>query len=318
MFETSYLRPIESASNREHRLVKKSSPLDTSDIEGASPAKPKAATRPTFLLKNDDIEKSKPIPLIPTVVNRGNNLTSTNEDIEKSYPFKRHKFTTKRVLNPLNPDYQLPTVEIKPVTPPKLIRETNAIHDIIHDPDYPPSRKIRIKQRDYMNNSDIVREEKTVKLGKLSNRDHPDKLEVKDINNYMTFKSKRVTNPLSPRYLYDIPPVLRNQDSDTCSSSKNGNEQNTWQIGEMQGNHPQKLSLMRRDRPLFSLRTEDIINMKRPGMHYVPNSFPKERRQFHKINEIDDIEHVHPSGKFTTFAKQSNRKTNPLDPTYNF
>lgn len=38
---------------------------------------------------------------------------------------------------------------------------------------------------------------------------HPCPLDVKDINNYMIFKTKRVTNPLSPRYVYDVPPHLK-------------------------------------------------------------------------------------------------------------
>lgn len=41
-----------------------------------------------------------------------------------------------------------------------------------------------------------------------------------------------------------------------------------WSIGEIEGEHPKSLPKTRKDRPLFSLRTDDI-----PGMNFFPQNF---------------------------------------------
>jgi len=47
----------------------------------------------------------------------------TNDDIKGSKP-QSHKFvTTRKPCNPLEPEYKLPYVEIRPATPPKFIRD---------------------------------------------------------------------------------------------------------------------------------------------------------------------------------------------------
>ena len=52
-----------------------------------------------------------------------------NQDIEHSQP-DCVKFKTMRSHDPLNPNYQLSKVEIRPPTPPKFIRD-NIHHDDI-------------------------------------------------------------------------------------------------------------------------------------------------------------------------------------------
>ena len=54
----------------------------------------------------------------------------TNLDIEGSQPHCVH-FTGKRHYNdPLNPTYQLSQVEMRPITPPKFIRDAISHDDI--------------------------------------------------------------------------------------------------------------------------------------------------------------------------------------------
>ena len=52
------------------------------------------------------------------------------KDIEGAYP-KCVSFTSSRIgSNPLNPVYPLPKVEMRPITPPKFIRDQMNISDI--------------------------------------------------------------------------------------------------------------------------------------------------------------------------------------------
>lgn len=54
----------------------------------------------------------------------------TNLDIEYSVP-KCVKFNSSRGYNdPLNPKYQLPQVEMRPITPPKFIKDSISHDDI--------------------------------------------------------------------------------------------------------------------------------------------------------------------------------------------
>ena len=52
--------------------------------------------------------------------------------------------------------------------------------------------------------------------------------------------------------------------------------------------------------------------------HKVPRSFPKEaqRRDFRKINNLEDIDGAQPSHKRSTFYRETQRITNPLNPQY--
>lgn len=52
-----------------------------------------------------------------------------NADIENARP-DCVKFKTKRMHDPMNPTYQLPQVEIRPVTPPRFIRDNLTNDDI--------------------------------------------------------------------------------------------------------------------------------------------------------------------------------------------
>ena len=52
--------------------------------------------------------------------------------------------------------------------------------------------------------------------------------------------------------------------------------------------------------------------------HNLPRTFPREanRRDFRKINNLDDIEGARPSNKRATFVHETGRITNPLCPSY--
>jgi len=307
-WETSYLRAVESAPSSRQSNISKRSQLNTIDIDGAQPRPFSKATElclPNFH-STLDIEGGQPRKLIPTVVNKPNDRNLRNDDIEHSRPYV-NRMITNRVVDPLNPDYMLPSTSIRAITPPKFLRETNRVQDINNDPDYPTLKKpSEFATRNHMDYKDAVGTQTAVARLKPRHSKHFGPLEVTDINNDSIFRTRRVGNPLSPRYTYDTPQEM----NENCSNNHN--------IGVIAGNHPRRLPPMRNDRPLLSLKTDDIENMKRTVLHFVPPSFPVNRRQYRQINNIDDIEKVHPSNKFTTFAKTTQRSTNPLNPVYKF
>jgi hypothetical protein len=84
--------------------------------------------KPEFTNTNWDIARSQPAAL-----HIGLNKPQANlniRDIEGASP-KCVQFTTNRVgTNPLNPTYSLPKVEMRPITPPKFIRDQMDVSDI--------------------------------------------------------------------------------------------------------------------------------------------------------------------------------------------
>jgi hypothetical protein len=313
-WETSYLKPLESApKHNPHLKSKQFSQLNLSDIDGAQakPRHPIEVSRDNYTLSTSDIDGGVPQRLIPNQVNKPNDRHLKNDDIKDSQPY-RNRMVTNRVLNPLNPDYQLSQVTIRPLTPPKNTKDTMRVTDINNDPDY-PSKKLPSRTRDHINYHDAVGNYTSQPKLRPRNTQVPTPLDVQDINGDGIFKTARSTNPLSPRYHYDRPP------SGTIIQQRKQEENKLWSIGNIPDSHPRKLPSLRNDRPLFSLKTEDIEFMKRSNIHHVPSTFPVNRRDYREINSLDDIgPQVRPSNKFTTFAKVSSRSTNPLNPIYKF
>lgn len=99
-------------------------------IVGASPKLhgSKQVNKPEFQNTNWDIARSQPAAL-----HIGLNKPQANlnvRDIEGASP-KCVQFTTNRAsTNPLNPTYSLAKVEMRPITPPKFIRDQMDVSDI--------------------------------------------------------------------------------------------------------------------------------------------------------------------------------------------
>ena len=97
-------------------------------------------------------------------------------------------------------------------------------------------------------------------------------LETRDINVRSTHSFNRgvTVNPLDPVYKVCVL----------------GNEGKTYaEIGEIAGSHPRKLPDIRKDSPMFSLRSDDIEGAK--PCNAVP--YPKNRRQWKNTCDISDI-----------------------------
>ena len=80
--------------------------------------------------KKEDIEKASPKQIIPDKTNRPN-FNLSNKDIEGTEPRGHHCFNTSRHVDPLNPDYPLPTCHDKyPLPVPMFLRNTLDVRDI--------------------------------------------------------------------------------------------------------------------------------------------------------------------------------------------
>ncbi len=145
---------------------------------------------------NTDIERSSPKKLFKEHHRNYNYLRSY--DIKGSRPNVNTFQTTRMPTNPLEPQYKLSKVEIRQATPPRFIRDAIQINDI----EGAQARQIIRKKclRNTMDISDIEGARAVKKLSgvhvRLEKAPRDANLNVKDINEYMHFETKRSTNPL--------------------------------------------------------------------------------------------------------------------------
>eukprot|EP00741_Cyanophora_paradoxa_P012310 tig00000169_g11896.t1 len=286
--DTMYLQKIE---NQRPKHVRQSLSLETGDISGAQPKKslvvdgmPGKGRPPP-----EAPERSSPMRLHPTVVNRPSYI-NVNEDIEGTKPFNKKALRTNRHIDPLQPEYKLPSAP--PVVPPEVPqrRITNQLDDMPLS--HPKALVPRTPPRDIMNVADIVGEPKRARWSSGSG------LDVSDIVN-QEFKTARVLNIMSPRYCYDVPAAV---------------EPAEWEIGEIEKNHPRKLK-PGHPPPFLPLHTADIDGCAPDtGLKKAQEEFANgvRRRHFRNTNFLGDIRGTHPSDR-RPFSK---RCTNPLDPAY--
>lgn len=107
------------------------------------------------------------------------------------------KFNSTRGYNdPLNPSYQLPQVEMRPITPPKFIRDQIS-HDDIEGSR--PKKQAYYETRSIMEISDIDGS-KPRNLTNTWKADYSN-MHYWDVT-HADFKTKRSTNPLNPTYVH--------------------------------------------------------------------------------------------------------------------
>lgn len=308
------LSTIDRAPQKKSEVLQRFNTRETnriSDISGAAPLTTpetrflKISNRSDFMTSVKDIEGTTPKPYISKKPKEVLDYHLRNDDIEGSRPMM-NKIRISRQTNPVEPTYILPTSNQRPITPPKFLRdpldisdireqEPKSLHGVTVDLSKPPKPTQNI---DDIQGAKPIHPHKfpqRVRLG--SEQGESTMTNVKDINNYMTFKSKRVTNPLNPEY--------------TISGDL---------VGEIKGNAPKNLPRTRQDRPDFSLTTSDIEKQKRTNLHQLDSSFPPEnaRRDFRSINKTEDIPGAsHSSGiNYTTMHRSRKAPINPLNPNY--
>lgn len=260
--------------------------LNTEDIEGSKPRLKgyQYINKPEFSMNSKDIEKSGPRPLHPGLNKPENNLKTSDISSTNQKP---GQFKSTRMTNPLNPVYNLPSFELRPITPPKFIRDSISIQDISGAK---PEKYFKWQTRDTIGVSDIdgarPKPERTFVK--------PDLMNPKDINGE-GFQSKRITNPLEPNYAH--------RDS----------EGNLISIGLVPGSKSKPALGAGWNPHRRNLDTQDIEGSA-PGTVGLGVFANKQRNYTKKLVDNNDIEGCKPGSHNKGIVTK--RMTNPLDPIY--
>lgn len=261
--------------------------LNSQDIEGAQPQLRgyKHFNKPSFNNHVFDIDRAQPRTLHEGLNKPEFNL-NTN-DIERSKP-KVTAFTTTRLgNNPLNPNYKLQSVEYRPHTPPKFLRDAIETNDIEGSK---PETMYKWQQRDVINVHDID----GARPKPEKHYQKPNFQDPSDINAKEKDLSTRSVNPLDPVY------VIRDEDGNLTTT------------GEIQGSKPKAWVKMDKSTHERNLKCEDIEGA-------APNEFgigniQRARATPKNPSDISDIVGTQANSRKKNF--ETTRTTNPLDPQY--
>ena len=262
----------------------------TLDIGGASPTKRCLYIhKPDFTLINEDIEKSSPSCLHRYLDKP--DYTLSNKDIEKSSPVGHHCFNTSRHVNPLEPEYPLPTA-ISPFEEdkPKFLRNTLDVTDI---KGAVPKKYIRYSIRDNINVNDIDLENKNKR--KLDTSKDYSYLDYRDVYQKKEFSNRR-SNPLEPEYTMCFNGGIK------------------YHYGEIEGSKPVVFSRFNNEKTGCNLKTEDIEGAK-PG---TKTNLQKFKLKFNRplLYSAEDI--VGSQANTRKHGMNTKRCINPLMPEYQF
>ena len=261
--------------------------LKVDDISGAKTNVPgyQYKNKQSFSNQNWDIDRTGPRALHLGLNKPEYNLS--NDDLPKSKP-QFQKFQTKRAVNPLNPQYELPKTEMVPPDEPKFIRDNIANDDI----DGAKPRKAKyFKTRETMKVDDIAGTKPKPAPKRSTSFNSFDYSDV--TKNF--FVSKRTTNPLNPSYFHQT------------------NEGQVEEIGNIDGSKPKNAPERKRGPSSMNLDVDDIDGTK-PGSKGIKAFKYYTRREFRETNKTGDIA----GSQVGTLLKApiTNRLTNPLNPEY--
>lgn len=172
--------------------------------------------------------------------------------------------TIRHPTNPLEPEYILPYAEIRIPTPPKFIRDNIDVSDIPGTTPHPYNlrnlKKNPIAQED-------VEGSHVRKL--YIPKDQIDIMNVKDINEFLKFKTNRLVNPLNPEYIVS--------DGRT--------------IGKIDHNESRRLHPIEVHKEVnYSLRTRDIDGCYADTLQNKFNTLGKlGRKNYRDINQTHDV-----------------------------
>ena len=256
------------------------------DIEGATSAVAygeKYKNKPTFT-GNADIEKSRPAPLKKERNVR--DLSLVIDDIEGTRRTVTDRMMrTSRHVNPLNPDYQLPSCNPVVVPEPRFLRDAHDVSDI-EGAKAQPRREV--KTRDIMSNEGVVGAQAGWKPRHRRCRTeappHPVMMEsgpeLKDTK--FAERSLRVTDPVDPVYTFNGMEVKNEESSKPKPLKKH--------IADNKGQ-----------------RTDDIEGARRGPVRM-------KRREYRNIMTTQDVQGAQADTVFHTI--QTARVVDPLAPIY--
>ena len=308
--------------------------LNTGDIAGA---RPRALTRErhgAYPQWNEPLNKPKRLHPPHMHTDSSHNrpvMNLTNKDIAGSMTHGAYK--SKRHVNPLQPEYQLPSHVHRPFTPPtKAARDLHLNTTDIEGAS--PAARFRYEMRDPIDVGDIEgtttdwRTAETRYFGEGSNRDLgvTDSLNVAAINaegrykggapclgGKSAYKTGRSTNPLEPTYNYDTQNRAQ-WPGDGVSTPNSAIQADDYTIGPIDKSKPTPSRGLRND-PEYNMMAE---------MDGAVSGWVKpmpERRAWTNTNYIDDIHGTsmkHTRGANSDMGPKpfSLRHTNPVDPNY--
>ena len=256
----------------------------------------KQVSKPEFTNTNWDIDRSGPRALHIGLYKQETNLLTS--DIQGAAP-QIVKFQSKRQGNdPLNPQYNLSKVEVRPATPPKFIRDAMAIDDI--DKSRPKADVMAGRAtREVMKIDDI---EGTRALPRHRPRQNSNGFTTYDYTDVTKIerKSKRCSNPLDPTYTI------------TDESGQH------VEIGAVAGSKPARMPDPPKDRSQYggSLNTGDIAGAQTSTKGL--GVFANVQRRSDQMNSTSLDTKTVMGAQSGTLLKgpKTNRQGNPLDGAY--
>ena len=310
--DTLYYRKLDSSDFP----MKKFKQLDTKrdyslnnytlDIDGAVPKRYGLYNqKPPYHNSNADIEKSSPSVYNPYINKPNYNLS--NKDIKGSIPQGHHVFQNERHLNPLCPDYKLPSFKQKEVEEYKnrFIRDNIDVSDI---EGASPKKYLKWSKRDNINiynekNDDDYKFRNQQKKGDiydyLDYRDVYSKQKIEEkpkLNMHNEVIQKRHTNPLDPVY----------------HLSYRGGEKYT--IGEIEKSKPQSFSIYHTEKVGKGNSTDDIEGAQPDTKTTLEKFELKWKRPL--VHIAEDIIGAKHDTKIRGIVTK--RKINPLVPKYQY
>ena len=263
------------------------------DIPGAVPRRYGLYTKkPEFNNTNLDIEGSSPTKLYKNV-NKPDFIYS-NKDIEFSVPRGHHVFQNNRHLNPLNPEYKLPSY-----SEPNIEHNQKFIRDTLDISDIEGAQTKNYYKYKFHDNINVFNEKVDDEMiyNKIKNRKgkNYNYLDYRDVYEKKQFSNRHI-NPLDPVYTLNY---------------LNGE---SYTYGEIDGNKPSSFSKFNTEKDGKGTKTDDI--------EYAQSNTKGDLRQF-KIKYNRPLVYVAEkvvgaqSGTKRVGIKSA-RMTNPLVPNYQY
>ena len=234
----------------------------------------------------DDIPGAKP-GVLHASLNKPS-LGYTNTDIPGSQA-KPYSFRTSRCVDPNDPSYNLASVEVKPPTPPKFLRDQIDVSDI---DGAAPGVSRNFAPRDNMTTMDIPGAQAGW-IPRHKRRTGPPRDNI-NYGDVMTegFRTQRRTNPLDPVHSIHGVIIKDTEKQKPRPLPPNIGQDFNLTTGDIEGAYPE---------------------WKAP--HHIDGGFKERgRKEFRIINKTDDIKGAMADSKHNyIFTK---RVTNPLQPRY--
>jgi len=311
---------VSSVDNSPMTTYRRTGGLNTQDIAGARPRELTRERHGLYPQWNEPLNKPRRRhpPHLHTDSKRPV-MNLTNKDIPGS--MTHGHFQSGRHVDPLEPDYVLPSHEHRPYTPPaKAARDLHLNTTDVEGSS--PAKRFPYATRDHITSEDIEGADTGWKpyntrffgAGTMRKPGQTATLDVREVNDEGRFRSQRSTNPLEPTYNYDTQNRRRWPGDGVSTPNSAAPPGEDCTIGPIARSKPT---------PARGLRNDPEYNMMNEMDGAVPGWKPPnaQRRQWARTNYIGDIHGTKSTdsrGPWSDMGPKpfSVRHTNPVDPNY--